>query len=98
MAVLSLGYRGLTGSGADLTVGAVDFETGTITLIGCERPNFDSRRSTVQDSGFFVLVHVMEGLLPLRRKKPLVPGRSQNGGIPTGRATFMATRGKSDCG
>ena len=86
MAVLSWASR-LTGSGAD-TVGAVDFETGTITLIlADEPPQLDSTRSTDQIS-FFVLGHVMEGLLRYDAKNQLVPGVAERWEIRPDGATF----------
>lgn len=86
MALLSWASR-LTGSGAD-TVGAIDAEKGIITLmLGDEPPQLDSTRSTDQIS-FFVLGHVMEGLLRYDEKNRLVPGVAERWEIRPDGATF----------
>jgi oligopeptide transport system substrate-binding protein len=77
----------LTGSGAG-TLGAIDIETGTITLaLSQEPPQLDSTRSTDQVS-FLILGHVMEGLLRYDAQNQLVPGVAERWEIRADGATF----------
>ena len=77
----------LTGSGAD-TVGAIDYETGTVTLaMDFEPPQLDSTRATDQLS-FFILGHVMEGLIRYDQNNRLVPGVAERWEIHEDSATF----------
>lgn len=76
-----------TGSGAD-TFNAIDAATGTITLaLANEPPQLDSTRSTDQIS-FFVLGHVMEGLLRYDKNNRLTPGVAERWEIRSDGATF----------
>src|SRR5688572_16072525 len=77
----------LTGSGA--AVGrAVDFETKTITAaLSQEPPQLDSTRSTDQVS-FFILGHIVEGLLRYDARNQLAPGVAQRWEIRPEGATF----------
>lgn len=78
---------GLTGGGA-AAVGAFDFETRTITrALAQEPPQLDSTRSTDQVS-FFILGHVMEGLLRYDSQDRLVPGVAERWEIRSDGATF----------
>ena len=78
---------GLTGGGT-ATVGAFDFETRTITrALAQEPPQLDSTRSTDQAS-FFILGHVMEGLLRYDAQNRLVPGVAERWDIRSNGATF----------
>jgi oligopeptide transport system substrate-binding protein len=86
MTVLSW-MSGWTGSRAD-TVGAIDVETGTVTLaLAQEPPQLDSTRSTDQVS-FLILGHVMEGLLRYDKNNHLVPGVAERWEIHPEGATF----------
>ena len=77
----------LTGSGTEV-LGGVDFETRSITLaISQEPPQLDSTRSTDQVS-FFVLGHVMEGLLRYDANNRLVPGVAERWEIGPDGARF----------
>ena len=77
----------ITGSGSD-TLGAIDFETRTITLVLTqEPPQLDSTRSTDQVS-FFVLGHVMEGLLRYDENNRLAPGVAERWEIGAEQARF----------
>jgi oligopeptide transport system substrate-binding protein len=78
---------GLTGGGT-ANVGAFDFETRTITrALAQEPPQLDSTRSTDQVS-FFILGHVMEGLLRYDPQNRLVPGVAERWDIRADGATF----------
>jgi oligopeptide transport system substrate-binding protein len=86
MALLSWA-SGLTGGAAD-THGAIDAEKGAVTLILAEEPpQLDSTRSTDQVS-FFILGHVMEGLLRYDEKNRLIPGVAERWEIRPDGATF----------
>jgi oligopeptide transport system substrate-binding protein len=86
MAALSWA-SGLTGGGTT-QVGAFDVESGTITrVLAQEPPQLDSTRSTDQVS-FFVLGHVMEGLLRYDAHNRLVPGVAERWEIREDGATF----------
>jgi oligopeptide transport system substrate-binding protein len=86
MAVLSWASA-FTGSGRD-TLNAVDFKTGTVTLaLDQEPPQLDSTRSTDSVS-FFILGHVMEGLLRYDRNNRLAPGVAERWEIRPDGATF----------
>ena len=77
----------LTGSDS-VTLGGVDFETRSITLaLSQEPPQLDSTRSTDQVS-FFVLGHVMEGLLRYDANNRLVPGVAERWEIGPDGARF----------
>ena len=77
----------LTGSDTEV-LGGVDFETRSITLaISQEPPQLDSTRSTDQVS-FFVLGHVMEGLLRYDANNRLVPGVAERWEIGPDGARF----------
>jgi oligopeptide transport system substrate-binding protein len=77
----------LTGGGA-ATGRAFDFETKTITrVLAQEPPQLDTTRSTDQVS-FFILGHVMEGLLRYDASNRLVPGVAERWEIGTDGATF----------
>jgi oligopeptide transport system substrate-binding protein len=77
----------LTGGGSSAR-GAIDFETKTITtVLADEPPQLDSTRSTDQIS-FFVLGHVMEGLLKYDANNQLVPGMAERWEIRPEGATF----------
>ena len=77
----------LTGS-ASGTVGAVDAETGTITLrIRTEPPQLDSTRSTDTLSNH-ILGHVMEGLLRFDENNRLAPGVAERWEVREDGATF----------
>jgi oligopeptide transport system substrate-binding protein len=77
----------LTGGGSS-ALSAIDFETKTITLVlGGEPPQLDSTRSTDSIS-FFVLGHVMEGLLKYDASNQLVPGVAERWEIRPEGATF----------
>ena len=86
MAVLSWASS-LTSSGSE-TLSAVDYKKGAITLIlADEPPQLDSTRSTDQVS-FFILGHVMEGLLRYDENNRLVPGVAERWEIRPDGATF----------
>jgi oligopeptide transport system substrate-binding protein len=86
MAVLSWASS-LTGGGAD-TVGALDAETGTVTLaLDSEPPQLDSTRTTDATS-FMILGHVMEGLIRYDANNRLVPGVAERWDIRPEGATF----------
>jgi oligopeptide transport system substrate-binding protein len=86
MAVLSWA-SGLTGSGRD-TLSAIDYQTGAISLVlSGEPPQLDSTRSTDQVS-FFILGHVMEGLLRYDEKNHLAPAVAERWEIRPDGATF----------
>ena len=77
----------LTGSDS-VVLGGVDFETRSITLaLSQEPPQLDSTRSTDQVS-FFVLGHVMEGLLRYDANNRLVPGVAERWEIGPDGARF----------
>ncbi len=77
----------LTGSDSAI-LGGVDFETRSITLaLSQEPPQLDSTRSTDQVS-FFVLGHVMEGLLRYDANNRLVPGVAERWEIGPDGARF----------
>lgn len=77
----------LTGGGA-AAGRAFDFEAKTITrVLAQEPPQLDTTRSTDQVS-FFILGHVMEGLLRYDASNRLVPGVAERWEIGTDGATF----------
>ncbi len=77
----------LTGSDSNV-LGGVDFETRSITLaLSQEPPQLDSTRSTDSVS-FFVLGHVMEGLLRYDANNRLVPGVAERWEIGADGARF----------
>ncbi len=77
----------LTGSDS-VVLDGVDFETRSITLaLSQEPPQLDSTRSTDQVS-FFVLGHVMEGLLRYDANNRLVPGVAERWEIGPDGARF----------
>ena len=77
----------LTGTDSEV-LGGVDFETRSITLaLSQEPPQLDSTRSTDQIS-FFVLGHVMEGLLRYDANNRLVPGVAERWEIGPDGARF----------
>lgn len=78
---------GSTGGGSG-AVGAYDIESRTITrVLAQEPPQLDSTRSTDQVS-FFVLGHVMEGLLRYDQNNRLIPGVAERWEIRPDGATF----------
>jgi oligopeptide transport system substrate-binding protein len=86
MAILSWASS-LTSTGVD-TLSAIDYDKSAITLIlADEPPQLDSTRSTDQIS-FFILGHVMEGLLRYDDKNRLVPGVAERWEIRPDGATF----------
>jgi oligopeptide transport system substrate-binding protein len=77
----------LTGSGSN-SLGAIDFESRTITLaLEDEPPQMDSTRSTDMIS-FRILGHVMEGLIRYDKHNRLVPGVAERWEIGPEKATF----------
>ncbi len=75
-------------SSSTTSVGAIDVETGTITLsLTQEPPQLDSTRLTDSVSGM-ILGHVMEGLLRYDINNQLAPGVAERWDIRTDGATF----------
>ena len=86
MVVLTWALR-VTGAGVD-SVGAIDAETGTVTLfLEEEPPQLDSTRVTDTIS-FRILGHAMEGLIRYDAKNQLVPGVAERWEIRPDGATF----------
>ena len=86
--MVALAWASSVTSGGSSAGRAFDFETKTITtFLDQEPPQLDSTRSTDTVS-FFVLGHVMEGLLRYDANSQLVPGVAERWEIRPDGATF----------
>ena len=84
----ALAWASSVTGGSSVARQAIDFETRTITsALSQEPPQLDSTRSTDQVS-FFILGHVMEGLLRYDANDRLVPGVAKRWDIRSDGATF----------
>ena len=86
--MVALAWASSVTGGSSVARQAIDFETRTITsALSQEPPQLDSTRSTDQVS-FYILGHVMEGLLRYDASNRLVPGVAERWDIRSDGATF----------